>query len=72
MDKGEISNLLRCLGIYVQLYLTTGQFMGLGSVSLEFRVNLMVPLRTHTRFTAHVKCQRDGRNSTFKGLWSWV
>lgn len=34
MDKRDISNFSCCLGIYVQLCLTTGQFMGLGLVSL--------------------------------------
>lgn len=54
----EISNLPRCLRIYVWLCLTTGQFMGLGLVSLEF--NLMVHLRTRTKVTAHVKSQSGG------------
>lgn len=60
MDKQEISNLTGFLGIYVQLCLATGQFMGSGSVFLEFSVKLMVHLSTHTRVISCVKCQRAG------------
>lgn len=40
----------------MQLCLATGQFMGSGSVCLEFRVKVMVHLSTHT--IPCVKCQR--------------
>lgn len=60
MDKQEISNLTCFLGIYVQPCLATGQFMGSGSVCLEFRVKLTVHLRTHTRVMSRVKGQRAG------------
>lgn len=58
MDKQEISNLTCFLGIYVQLYLATGQFMGSGSFCLEFRVKLMVHLSTHIRLY-HVRSVRE-------------
>lgn len=60
MDKQEICNLTCFLGIYMQLCLATGQFMGSSSACLEFRLMLMVLLSTHGRAVSRVKCQRAG------------